>query len=109
MLFQQLGLERIQARVTDSVRCVLPPLETDEQQTLFEAVRSEMPQAISAEVAEAIRTRFEAVGLTRAEADEQIRNERRQAEAFSTRGEQLHTVMPQMMLFCSGRVPDVVP
>jgi SAM-dependent methyltransferase len=105
VLFQQLGLKNIQARMTDSVRCVLPPLESAEQKSMFEAVRSEMPQGISEEVAEVIRARFAAAGLTRSEADQQIQNERRQAEEFSRRGETLHTVMPQMMLFCSGRVP----
>jgi SAM-dependent methyltransferase len=105
VLFQRLGLENIQARITDSVRCVLPPLETDAQRSVFQAVRSEMPAPISEETAEAIRTRFEAIGLTREEADQQIRNEQRQAEEFASRGEQLHTVMPQMMLFCSGVVP----
>ena len=105
VLFQRLGLENIQARITDSVRCVLPPLETDAQRSLFQAVRSEMPSAISEETAEAIRHRFEAIGLTRDEADQQIANEGRQAEEFAARGEQLHTVMPQMMLFCSGMIP----
>ena len=64
VFFQQLGLEDIQARITDSVRCVLPPLETPEQRALYEAVRSEMPQAISEETAQKIRARFEAAGLS---------------------------------------------
>ena len=105
VLFQRLGLENIQARITDSVRCILPPLETDAQRTLFQAVRSEMPAPISEQAAEAIRGRFETLGLTREEADQQIRHERRHAEEFAARGEQLHTVMPQMMFFCSGLVP----
>jgi len=105
VLFQQLGLEAIQARVTDCVRCVLPPLDTPEQKRLFEAVRSEMLGEISEEVAAAARTRLEAAGLTQDEAARQIQNERKMAEEFATCGEQLHTVLPQMMLFCSGRVP----
>jgi hypothetical protein len=100
-----LGLENIQARITDSVRCILPPLESHSQRSVYEAVLTEMPREISEATAEAIRARFEAIGLTRAEADRQIHNERRQAEEFARRGDQLHTVMPQMMLFCSGAVP----
>ena len=76
------------------------------RETGSDVSRSLGPGQSVEEVAEAIRVRFEAAGLTRAEADLQIRNERRQAEEFASRGDQLHTVMPQMMLFCSGWVPE---
>lgn len=105
VMFHALGLEGIQARVTDCVRCVLPPLVTSEQQSLFEAVRSELPAVISDEMAEKIRSRFQLLGLSRSEAEQQIEKERFLADTFAERGRDLHTVLPQMMIFCSGRTP----
>ena len=105
-LLHKAGLIDVGARVTDAVRCSLPPLDTKEQSERYEALRADgLAGTVSDEEAGHMWERFVAQGFSEAEAEAEIRRAQHQAARFAASGRDFHIVSPLMMMFSFGRVP----
>ena len=106
VLLHKAGLVGVDARVTDAVRCCLPPLETAEKSERYEALRADgLARPVGTEDARRMRERFLERGFSAEEAEEEIRRATFQAERFAASGRDFHIVSPLAMMFSFGRVP----
>lgn len=106
VLLHKAGLIAVDARVTDAVRCCLPPLDMAEKNERYEALRADgLAGAVGEEEALQMRERFLMRGFSAAAADEEIRRAKHQAEQFAESGPDFHIVSPLVMMFSFGRVP----
>ncbi len=106
VLLHKAGLIEVDARVTDAVRCCLPPLDTAEKNARYEALRADgLAGAVGEEKARQMRERFLMRGFSAEEAEEEIRRAMHQAEQFAESGRDFHIVSPLVMMFSFGRIP----
>ncbi|HZU87610.1 MAG TPA: class I SAM-dependent methyltransferase [Anaerolineaceae bacterium] len=106
VLMHKAGLVNVQARISDAVRCLFPPLDSQEKQRLFKAICDEgygQPQPD-----EAGRARWKAnlVGLGFPEAEAEAEIQRELDEDFLTKGPGYHTVYPTGLTWSFGVVPE---
>ena len=106
VLLHKAGLIDVGARVTDAVRCCLPPLHTAEKNERYDALRAEgLARAVGAEESRGMREHFLERGFSAEEAEEEIHRAIFQAERFAASGRDFHIVSPLAMMFSFGRVP----
>ena len=106
VLLHHAGLVDVGARVTDAVRCCLPPLDTAEKNERYEALRADgLGGVVGKEEARRMRERFLERGFSAEEAEEEICRAKHQAEQFAGSGRDFHIVSPLVMMFSFGRVP----
>ena len=106
VLLHKAGLIDVGARVTDAVRCCLPPLDTAEKNQRYEALRADgLARAVGHEEARQMRERFLARGFSAEEAEEEIRRAKLRADPFAASGREFHIVSSLVMMFSFGRVP----
>lgn len=104
VLMHRMGLENVQARISDLVLLVLPPLDTSEKEQIFRAMCSEglgyQPTG-EAEI-DSWRQKLIARGVLREKADKEIK---RQLERdFLHKGNTYHTVSASAFTFTFGTV-----
>ena len=107
VLLHKAGLIDLDARVTDAVRCCLPPLDTaPEKNERYDALRADgLARLVDAQDARRMRERFLERGFSGDEAEQEIRSATLQAEQFAESGRDFHIVSPLTMVFSFGRVP----
>jgi len=106
VLLHKAGLIDVDARVSDAVRCCLPPLDTAEKNARYEALRADgLAGTVGKEEARRMRERFLKRGFSAEAAEEEIRRAKRLAEQFAGSGRGFHIVSPLVMMFSFGRIP----
>jgi SAM-dependent methyltransferase len=105
ILMHRLGLENVQARVTDAVVLLFPPVETPEKEQVFQAMCSEGLGYQPTDEAEIDRWRQAVVahGGPRETADQEIKRELERD--FLHKGRSYHTVSASAFTFSFGTVP----
>ncbi len=104
VLMHRMGLENVQARVSDSVALLLPPVDTPEKEEVFQAICSEGLGYQPSDKPEIDRWRQKLIarGVLREKADKEIK---RQLERdFLHRGKTYHTVSASAFTFSFGTV-----
>ncbi len=105
VLLHRAGLKNIGARLTDVARCLFPPLDTDEEEQLYQSFRADgLGHALDTEREEKMRARFAERGFSQEEIEEQIQREKHLAESFEQHGRDYHIVFPLAMMFSFGEV-----
>jgi len=105
VLMNRLGLKNVQARLSDLVALIIPPLDTPEQEQVFRAMCSEGLGYEPTEEAEIDRWREQLIehGVSREKADREIR--RQLGRDFLHKGRNYHTVSASAFTFSFGTVP----
>ncbi len=104
-MMHRLGLENVQARMSDSVALLIPPLDTAEKQQIFKAMCSEGLGYQPTDQAEIDRWREMLVrrGVSREAADKEIKRELERD--FLHKGMNYHTASACAFTFSFGTVP----
>jgi len=103
-LMHKAGLRNVEARVTDSVRLLFPPFDTDDKKALFRAMCREGygPPAPTDEVRSQWKKHFTDHGIPEQDAEREI--ERELARDFANRAEEYHTAYADLLSFSFGTV-----
>ena len=106
VLMHRLGLENVQARTSDSVVLLFPPVDTPEKEQIFRAMCSEGLGYQPTDEAEIDRWRqtWIARGVLPEEADKEIKRELERD--FLHKGRNCHTVAASAFTFSFGTVPN---
>jgi SAM-dependent methyltransferase len=105
VLMRQAGLADVQARISDAVRLVFPPLDTPEKERVFTAICDDglgsypTDEASFAEALAAMMAR----GAPKAAAEAELR--RWMEDDYRQRGRDYHTVQPGLFTISWGTVP----
>lgn len=104
VLMHQAGLKDVGARISDSVRLLFPPIESEEKRTLLRALCDEglgptVPGATEREKWIESMTRY---GISREDAEREI--ERELARDFANRAAEYHTVFTSLLTLSYGTV-----
>jgi SAM-dependent methyltransferase len=104
VMMHRLGLKDVQARVSDAVALLFPPVDTREKEQLFQAMCSEGLGYQPTDPAEIERWRhwMTSHGVSSETADQEIARELRRD--FRHKGKTYHTVNPCLFTFSFGRV-----
>lgn len=105
VLMHRLGLENVQARTSDSVVLLFPPVDTPEKEQIFRAMCSEGLGYQPTDEAEIERWRRAVIarGVSRETADKEIQRELERD--FQHKGRSYHTVSASAFTFSFGTVP----
>ncbi len=105
VLMHRLGLENVQARVSDSVVLLFPPVDNSDKEQIFRAMCSEGLGYQPADEAEINRWRQKLIahGVLRETADQEIKRELERD--FLHKGKNYHTVSACAFTFSFGTVP----
>lgn len=105
VLMNRLGLKNVQARLSDLVVLILPPLDTAEKEQVFRAMCSEGLGYQPTDQAEIDRWREKLIehGVSREKADREIK--RQLGRDFLHKGTNYHTVSASAFTFSFGTVP----
>ena len=103
-LMHQAGLEDVQARTSDAVRCLFPPMDTEYKQRLFQAICDEgYGQPILDEAQrQQLKSNLMDKGVTAQAAEAEIQRELE--EDFLNKGSGYHTVYATLLTWCFGTV-----
>ena len=104
VLMHRAGLMNIQARISDAVRPLMPPLDTAYKNTLFQAICDEgygQPRADEAQIA---RWKANLMGYGISEQAAQAEIERELAQDFLNKGQGYHTVFTTLLTWSYGTV-----
>jgi SAM-dependent methyltransferase len=106
ILMHRMGLKNVQARMSDAVALIIPPLDTAEKQQVFNAMCSEGLGYQPTDAAEIERWRQMLVkrGVSREVADREIRRELERD--FLHNGMNYHTASACAFTFSFGTVPE---
>jgi SAM-dependent methyltransferase len=106
VLMHRMGLENVQARVSDSVVLLFPPMDTPEKEQIFRAMCSEGLGYQPTDEAEIDRWRQKLIerGVLPETADKEMKRELERD--FLHKGKQYHTVSACAFTFSFGTVPD---
>ena len=104
VLLHQAGLRNVQARVTDSVRLLFPPIDTEEKRRLHQAMCREGLAAPPTEPAERAKwiARLTQNGVSEADAEREY--ERELARDFAANAKRYHTVWADLLTWSFGTV-----
>ncbi len=104
VLMHKAGLTQVEARISDAVRLVVPPLDTPEKERLFQAICDDglgsapTDEAGFAKAVESLKAR----GVGEAEAAAEIR--RKMENDYRRRGRDYHIVQPGLITISFGTV-----
>ena len=107
ILMHKAGLRNVQARISDSVRLILPPVETEYDQTVFRAICDEGygPATPTDEERAKWKAFLVKYGISDEDAENEI--ERELGQGFRTKGREYHTAYPSLLSFSFGTVDKV--
>jgi SAM-dependent methyltransferase len=103
-LMHKAGLVYVQARQSDAVRCLFPPLDTDYKRRLFKAICDEgygQPKPDQEQISR-WKANLMGYGISEQAAEDEINRELE--EDFLSRGPQYHTVYPTLLTWSFGTV-----
>jgi len=106
VLLHQAGLENVQARITDGVRLLFPPFDTDEKRQIHQAICSEGFAPPPTEPTERAKWIARLVQNGISEADAEREYERELERNFSANAERYHTVYTTLLSWSFGTVTD---
>jgi ubiquinone/menaquinone biosynthesis C-methylase UbiE len=104
VLMHQAGLIDVQARHSDAIRCLFPPLDTPEKGQLFKAICDEgygQPQPTAEQRARWKQNLID-LGISEQAAEAEI--DRELEEDFLHKGSSYHTVYPSLLTWSFGKV-----
>jgi SAM-dependent methyltransferase len=104
VLMHKAGLVNVQARQSDAVRCLFPPLDTEDKQRVFKAICDEgygQPRPDEAGIAR-WKANLMDYGISEQAAEAEI--ERELEEDFLNKGAGYHTVYPTLLTWSYGVV-----
>lgn len=106
VMMHRLGLENVQARMSDAVVLIFPPMNTPEKEQLFRAMCSEGLgyQPTDEKEIERFRRKLVERGVSRVTADQEIKRELERD--FLHKGMNYHTVSACAFTFTFGTVPN---
>jgi SAM-dependent methyltransferase len=104
ILMHKAGLRNVQARVTDSVRVLFPPFDSEHKRALFKAICREgyAHPVPTDEARSAWKKHLTQYGIPGDDAEREI--ERELARDFANRAEEYHTVYADLLTFSFGTV-----
>jgi ubiquinone/menaquinone biosynthesis C-methylase UbiE len=105
-IFHKMGLKNVGSRMSDLVKCILPPIETEDQELLHKAVAQDIGRTISDDTANHMEKHFIKQGFSQEEAQAQIARERKLNHTFRDNGRNMHTVWATALNFSYGWVAD---
>ena len=103
-VFHKMGLKNVGARMSDIVRCVLPPIETEDQKLLHQSVEMDIGRTIDDDAAKQMEEHFMKQGFSREEALSQVARVRKLNHTFRDSGKEMHLVWATAMTFSYGWV-----
>ena len=104
VLMYKAGLVYVQARQSDALRCLFPPLDSEYKHKLFKAICDEgygQPQPDEEQKAR-WKTNLMGYGISEQAAEDEINRELE--EDFLNKGAQYHTVYPTLLTWSFGTV-----
>lgn len=104
ILMHKAGLTNIGARLSDNVQLVLPPIDSDRQETVFQAICDDGygPAQPNDEQRSAWKANLVKYGVVEEDADAEI--DRELAQDFRAKGREYHTVYTSLLSFSFGTV-----
>ncbi|HET6455994.1 MAG TPA: class I SAM-dependent methyltransferase [Armatimonadota bacterium] len=104
ILMHKAGLKNVQARISDSVRLILPPIETEYNEAVFRAMCEQGldPRISTDEQRAKLKAFLVKYGISEEDAEKEI--ERELAWDFREKGREYHTVYPMLLSFSFGTV-----
>ena len=104
ILMHKAGLKNVQARISDSVRLILPPVETEYDEAVFRAMCEQgLDPGISTDEQRAkLKAFLVKYGVSEEDAEAEI--ERELAWSFREKGREYHTAYPSLLSFSFGTV-----
>jgi SAM-dependent methyltransferase len=104
VLMHKAGLVDIQVRISDAVRCLFPPLDTEYKQRLFNAICDEGYGQPKPDEARRVswKANLMGYGITEKAAEAEINRE--VEEDFLNKGSEYHTVYPTLLAWSYGFV-----
>jgi ubiquinone/menaquinone biosynthesis C-methylase UbiE len=104
VLMHKAGLKNVQARLSDAVRCLFPPLDSDDKTRLFKAICDEGygPPRPDDEQIQKWKANLVSFGISGEDAQAEITRELE--EDFLNRGPQYHTVYATLLTWSFGVV-----
>jgi SAM-dependent methyltransferase len=105
-IFHRMGLKNVGSRMSDIVKCILPPIETKDQELLHQGVEQEIGRTIDDDTAKQMEDHFIKQGFSREEALAQITRAQKLNHTFRDRGKDMHTVWATAMTFSYGWVGE---
>lgn len=104
ILMHKAGLKDVQVRISDRVNLILPPVQTDQQESLFNAICDDgYDLSLPDDEARAkLKSYLVKYGISEEEADKEI--DRELAQEFRAKGRDYHTAYPSLMSFSFGTV-----
>lgn len=106
VLMHRAGLSQIQARLSDAVRFLFPPLDTEDKKRLFKAICDEGYGQPRPDDEQRARWLANLIGYGISELDAQAEIDRELEEDFLTKGSDYHTVYASTLTWCFGIVPQ---
>jgi ubiquinone/menaquinone biosynthesis C-methylase UbiE len=104
VLMHRAGLVDVQARISDAVRCLFPPLDTEYKHRLFKAICDEGYGQPKPDEAQRVRWKASLMGYGISEKDAEDEINRELEEDFLNKGPGYHTVYPTSLTWSFGIV-----
>jgi ubiquinone/menaquinone biosynthesis C-methylase UbiE len=104
VLMHKAGLVNIQARKSDAVRCLFPPVDTDYKRRLFKAICDEGYGQPRPSEEQKVRWKANLIGYGISEQAAEDEINRELEENFLDKGSQYHTVFPTLLTWSFGIV-----
>jgi ubiquinone/menaquinone biosynthesis C-methylase UbiE len=104
VLMHKAGLVNVQARKSDAVRCLFPPLDTGYKQKLFKAICDEGYGQPRPDEVQRARWKANLIGYGISEQSAEAEIDRELAEDFLNKGPGYHTVYPTLLTWSYGIV-----
>ncbi len=104
VLMHAAGLVDIQARLSDAVRVLIPPVDTPEKRRLFKAICDEGYGQTKPTPEQRARWKANLIGMGISEQAAEAEIDRELDEDFLTKGENYHTVYASVLTWSFGRV-----
>jgi ubiquinone/menaquinone biosynthesis C-methylase UbiE len=105
-IFHKMGLRNVGSRMSDIVKCILPPIETKDQELLHQGVEQDIGRTINDDTAKQMENHFIKQGFSRDEALAQITRAQKLNHTFRDHGRDMHTVWATAMTFSYGWVSE---
>jgi hypothetical protein len=104
ILMHNAGLKHIQIRVSDAVRFLYPPLDTNYKDKLFKAICDEGYGQAKPDDEQRERWKASLMNFGISEEDAEAEINRELEEDFLSKGHQYHTVYASLLTWCFGLV-----
>jgi len=103
-LFHELGLKNVGSRISDMVKCILPPVETGNQEPIYKTVAQEIGRTVDEDTAKLMEAHFIKLGFSKEEARAQTERDQTLNHTFRDKGLETITVWGAAMSFSFGWV-----